>query len=421
MSTLGERCWSSPTNQRLTRPFNIPSAIAEMTFSIDQHTLTIIEADGKLVEPLTVHRLPIAVGQRYSVIVNPPTQIHDSTTPEHFWMRAEMSHHCFNAPNEALDMMVKGIVTWIPSPRGEYQQDTPKGTKLGSSGLDLRSRGIHLGKRERSSSWTTSQLLALPISRPWDPAPEPGNREEPCRDLDPASLRPLLRHPAPALNLAHADPTKRGVRYVIHVKSPKMEKHDLSPMGYISDGERQYTWRGAAQTVLSAVALADQDVIRTANATDATAAVRALLPNPAHQLAFSPHATESRVVELVVNNLDEAPHPFHLHRHKFWVLEQSDSSETRYGSWVPPEPDAEGVLDGKYDLDRAAQRDTISIMPRGWAVLRWIADDPGVSLFHCHVIWHMMAGMSMAFVERPAMLQNLQVPDRCSMGSAAAA
>ena len=39
------------------------------TFSIDGHSLTVIEADGQNTDPLTVNSLTIFAGQRYSVVV----------------------------------------------------------------------------------------------------------------------------------------------------------------------------------------------------------------------------------------------------------------------------------------------------------------------------------------------------------------
>lgn len=52
------------------------------TFSIDGHNLTVIEADGKLTEPLLVDSLQVFAGQRYSVIMN-------ATQPVgNYWIRA---------------------------------------------------------------------------------------------------------------------------------------------------------------------------------------------------------------------------------------------------------------------------------------------------------------------------------------------
>lgn len=56
-------------------------------------------------------------------------------------------------------------------------------------------------------------------------------------------------------------------------------------------------------------------------------------------------------------------------------------------------PDLQNV--GFYDLDHAILRDTVQIPSRGYAVLRFRADNPGVWLFHCHVSWHLSGGMAM--------------------------
>ncbi|KAG6867969.1 hypothetical protein C0993_008930 [Termitomyces sp. T159_Od127] len=52
------------------------------TFSIDQHDLTIIEADGEYTTPLTVDQLQIFAGQRYSVVVNANQRVGN------YWIRA---------------------------------------------------------------------------------------------------------------------------------------------------------------------------------------------------------------------------------------------------------------------------------------------------------------------------------------------
>lgn len=51
-------------------------------FSIDDHNLTVIEADGQLTEPLIVDSLQILAGQRYSVVLNANSSI------DNYWLRA---------------------------------------------------------------------------------------------------------------------------------------------------------------------------------------------------------------------------------------------------------------------------------------------------------------------------------------------
>ncbi|RJE18349.1 Multicopper oxidase [Aspergillus sclerotialis] len=112
-------------------------------------------------------------------------------------------------------------------------------------------------------------------------------------------------------------------------------------------------------------------------------------------------------VDLVVNNLDEGPHPFHLHGHHFYILTVHQAS-IGWGSYNPfRDPYPPGLMSNSkevssdfnsetpYNLSRAILRDTVQIPSRGYAVLRFRADNPGVWMFHCHILWHLASGMAM--------------------------
>lgn len=46
-----------------------------------------------------------------------------------------------------------------------------------------------------------------------------------------------------------------------------------------------------------------------------------------------------------------------------------------------------------------------------WLVIKFIADNPGVWAFHCHIDWHNLAGMALTFVEAPDVARaKLKVP-----------
>jgi FtsP/CotA-like multicopper oxidase with cupredoxin domain len=89
------------------------SAFADFDFSIDNHTLTVVEADGVPMKPVTVTRLPIAVAQRYSVIVRADQK------ESNYWMRAVMNQQCFTYVNEALDRDVRAIIHYADAPNAE--------------------------------------------------------------------------------------------------------------------------------------------------------------------------------------------------------------------------------------------------------------------------------------------------------------
>ncbi len=94
------------------------------------------------------------------------------------------------------------------------------------------------------------------------------------------------------------------------------------------------------------------------------------------------------VVDIFLNNTDTGDHPFHLHGHTFWIIATSDY------------PEAETLYAGDY-----MQRDTVTVPASGWAKLRFLADNPGAWFFHCHIEWHMSAGLAMAFLVSPQQLQ----------------
>ncbi|KAJ5535848.1 hypothetical protein N7513_009034 [Penicillium frequentans] len=120
-------------------------------------------------------------------------------------------------------------------------------------------------------------------------------------------------------------------------------------------------------------------------------------------------------IDIVVNNLDDGGHPFHMHGHSFYIMTVQKGTygwgsynpfEDAYPPGLEPEPDfepmegTERILPNEsgfyhYNLSRVALRDTVYIPRRGYAVLRFRADNPGVWLFHCHMPWHLATGTAM--------------------------
>lgn len=53
------------------------------------------------------------------------------------------------------------------------------------------------------------------------------------------------------------------------------------------------------------------------------------------------------------------------------------------------------------------RRDTFTVPAESHVVVRFRADNPGIWVMHCHVAWHLEAGMLVSFLERPADLRRL--------------
>ncbi|KAF5183483.1 Laccase [Thalictrum thalictroides] len=95
------------------------------------------------------------------------------------------------------------------------------------------------------------------------------------------------------------------------------------------------------------------------------------------------------VVEIVLQSTSLVAaenHPLHFHGFDFYVLAQG------FGNYDP-------INDpNKFNLVNPQQRNTIGVPINGWAVIRFIANNPGVWFVHCHREAHLTWGLNMAFV-----------------------
>ena len=104
-------------------------------------------------------------------------------------------------------------------------------------------------------------------------------------------------------------------------------------------------------------------------------------------------------IRLVVRNHFVALHPMHLHGHNFQILAQGT------GDW-----------DGTITNPNNPQRRDVQILPAGSAatpsyiVVQFNADNPGVWPFHCHIAWHVSAGLYVNIMERPDQIKETQIP-----------
>jgi hypothetical protein len=102
-------------------------------------------------------------------------------------------------------------------------------------------------------------------------------------------------------------------------------------------------------------------------------------------------------VDIIVNNLDDGAHPFHLHGYNFYVL-ASHRSEHGWGSYSPYAKSGDSAIQPNLNLVDPVRKDTVSVPRKGYVVLRFLADNPGIWMFHCHVLFHMASGMAMGIL-----------------------
>lgn len=102
-------------------------------------------------------------------------------------------------------------------------------------------------------------------------------------------------------------------------------------------------------------------------------------------------------VDIIINNLDDGSHPFHLHGYSFYVL-ASYRSEHGWGSYSPYAEKGNAALKPQLNLKNPIKKDTVMVPRRGYVVLRFLADNPGIWMLHCHVLFHQGSGMAMGLV-----------------------
>lgn len=102
------------------------------------------------------------------------------------------------------------------------------------------------------------------------------------------------------------------------------------------------------------------------------------------------------VVELIL--IDEGTadtnHPLHLHGHSFRVVAQRKVGDNTTIDEVKKLDNAGNIT---RNLRRAPVKDTVTIPEGGYTVIRFVADNPGYWLFHCHIEFHAEIGMALVF------------------------
>ncbi|KAF5579807.1 Cupredoxin [Fusarium pseudocircinatum] len=103
------------------------------------------------------------------------------------------------------------------------------------------------------------------------------------------------------------------------------------------------------------------------------------------------NSTIDIILSISNQSLDMMGHPIHLHGHKFWVLGSGEGSFP-YAAVTDAPEDLINLRDPPY-------RDTMGLHSQGWAAIRYVTDNPGAWMFHCHLQWHVVVGMAMVLVE----------------------
>ncbi|KAI3394203.1 hypothetical protein diail_3018 [Diaporthe ilicicola] len=333
-------------------------------FSIDSHPLTIVEIDGTEVEPIVSQGVHVNIGQRYSVIITATEEVGD------YAIRSALEKDCFLPYStytsnglESIGYQVKGILRYERDDEAEGQ-----GTKQEDAG--------------------EAETEATKPTNPWG-----------CGDM-PFDMPKPMRQEA-AYELREGDPTHIvdfQFRQVGEINRIFLNKTSWSP--YQDDAT---LWQAADEDFAADIVggvyhnwgfRLDQQVL--------------LVPDG------------SGAVQVAINSLDAMEHPFHMHGHSVqvvgWGPGRYDASSSSSSSPPPPSSARVGAAlaattatatTTTWNLANPLRRDTFTVPAESHVVIRFRADNPGIWVLHCHVAWHLEAGMLVSFLERPDDLKRL--------------
>lgn len=233
-------------------------------FEIDKHMLEIVEADGTLVDPLTVESLAVSLAQRYSFILKP---LDDNKDLNNYWMHARFNQFCAKVENSNFNPDVRAVLSYDGSKDASNLQ-IPR-SEWNYNGGDVQCKEFDQGLLH------TSNVTSVPRA-------VNGSRVPDVRvDLDVSFL---------------------------------IKENQLS-RGYFND-ETYYPMKNGSTLYQLAFAAENNTVKNIDN--------RDLTTSNVHQYMINLNDKGS-VVDFIINNYDDGNHPFHLHGHKFWVLAIGDS------------------------------------------------------------------------------------------------
>jgi FtsP/CotA-like multicopper oxidase with cupredoxin domain len=335
-------------NHRL-RVINV-GALAWFQVSVDEHKFAITEVDGTDILPAEDERLMIGPAQRYSMIITT-----GNPSGSDFWFRARMVAHCWKEPD-------------LPGP-----------------GADEVKAAIHYMPAGRQTA-----IGSRPKTKRW----REGIEVE-CRDMNTTMYTPVESNPTPT----YADHSYY-LRSNLEIGDWRLQRGFFNTSTFRPNLQQPTLHR-------SVEGLSSRN--ETFTTTSGINGVNSLAYDMKND--FLIQHSGIKTVDLIIQNFDEGNHPMHLHGHKFWVLGQGHGMFPGYQS-LNMQPDGRGMLLGREaSLVDNIRRDVASTEGFGWLALRFIADNPGVWAFHCHMAWHSEAGLGMQFLSRVDDVAKWKIPE----------
>ncbi|XP_062172953.1 laccase-2-like [Alnus glutinosa] len=329
----------------------------ELFFSIANHSLTVVEADAIYMKPFTTNVLVITPGQTTNVLLK--TKPHDPNAT--FLM---LARPYFTGLGTFDNSTVAGILEYenSTSTSKKHRRFKPALPALNATSFVMnftrRFRSLGNAKFPVNVPKTVQKRFFFTVGLGSNPCPKnqtcqgPNNSSKFAASMNNVSF--VL--PTTALLQAHFFGKSNGVYTTDFPSAP------LHPFNY--------TGTPPNNTVVS-------------NGTKAVV------------LQFN---TSVEVVMQDTSILGAESHPLHLHGFNFYVVGQG------FGNFDPNKDPA------NFNVVDPAERNTISVPSGGWVAIRFLADNPGAWLMHCHFDVHLSWGLRMAWIVQDGKLPNQKLP-----------
>lgn len=348
------------------------TSISYLNFLIQDHELTMIEADGHLIQNFSTSSLDILPGQSYTVSFRTKADYLDQRV---YWI---------------------GVNARDRTPDSRSEGGTDPGFAVLSYSLPYVNRTVNFPPTELASLWSTEPQLQTGGPRwnnswfgPWLASKIkalPG-RSYPVPMWDDRSFSFLIRQ------IKVVDEAGFRMRWTMNNLSYDtatdgtflLEKLALHPGLYEPlTGSDTVDFKALNQSDVTGIRMENRGV--------------EAIQSGWYSLRYGEIVTVVLQNTAMYNSTSSETHPFHLHLHDMWVI---GSGSGLYDPETSP---------ASFNLIDPPVRNTATLPALGWVAIRFIADNRGVFSLHCHNEFHL--NMKIVFSVDVEGLDSEQIVER---------
>jgi len=335
-------------------------------FSIQNHNLKIIATDGNFVEPFDVEALLIYPGERFDVVLHAnqsKNSIHSINVKGH--------GNCENTKSFQSASLIYGDCVDCKKPIFTYDTLHVEGKEFNNFEISLDSKSSN-------------------------------------KNIDFMSIKGLSKE-KPDLRLKNKQVDKKfyiGMSFEL-VNNPELNSENLYPINFVKPINRYYMpqLNHISMHMPSAPLLYQMNSIKESffcnhsNINDVCPSYEKKLCSCIHMIRVELNNTVEFVIvhEKDKENHKNIPtlHTMHIHGYSFAIvgMGQFNNVDQLYLKDVK-DMDSAGLLERSLEASPVL-KDTIMVPRFGYTIVRFIADNPGVWLFHCHFDFHSETGMTL--------------------------